>query len=312
MKSIQTKYYKYLIIITFIIALIILLSAIIFIKQKNKSVPNAKLTHILPEIKPDTKTNIIEHYLGLNPNLENLKTEFRKINPDWNQEVFAYNYHMLSKSNANQKITDAIQHKIFAIFLNFNDEKMKSYQTQNNLLDALNQNQNNKMHIFWKKEKPNTELILVLKDQLLHNTNKWQQTATNILDKIQTYINNDIDQILKNQLSLLEKNKIIIDMNAGKLKITDIKDFIKQNLMANANAKLESNPEQNILIKQLRKQSFNLMELRNKFQTLQKIIQKIAQNGNITTIFQKDMKELENLIKTTILEIINESDKLNI
>ncbi|MFT2805029.1 MULTISPECIES: hypothetical protein [16SrI (Aster yellows group)] len=82
--------------------------------------------------------------------------------------------------------------------------------------------------------------------------------------------------------------------------------------MANANAKLESNPEQNILIKQLRKQSFNLMELRNKFQTLKKIIQKIAQNGNITTIFQKDMQELETLIKTTILEIINESDKLNI
>ncbi|WP_341833557.1 hypothetical protein M33023_05790 [Candidatus Phytoplasma asteris] len=311
MKSIQTKYYKYLIIITFIIALMILLSAIIFINQKNKSAPKAKLSQPLPEIKTTHKTNIVEHYLGLNPNLENLKKEFRKINPDWNQEVFAYNYHMLSKNNANQKITDAIQNKIFAIFLNFNDEKITSYQTQNNLLDALKQNQNNKIHIFWKKEKPNPTLILTFQDQLLHNINKWQQTATNIFDKLQTYIN-DIDQILKKPLTPLEKNKIVIDMNTGKCKITEIKDFIKQNLMANSNAKLESDPEQNILIKKLRKQSFNLMELRTKFQTLQKISQKISQNVNITTIFQKDIQELENLIKTTILEIINESDKLNI
>ncbi|WP_024563755.1 hypothetical protein [Candidatus Phytoplasma tritici] len=71
--------------------------------------------------------------------------------------------------------------------------------------------------------------------------------------------------------------------------------------MANSNAKLESYPEQNILIKQLRKQSFNLIELIKKSKLSKKIIQKIAQNSNITTIFQKDMQELENLIKTTIL-----------
>lgn len=306
MKSIQTKYYKYFI----IIALIILLSAIIFINQKNKSVPNTKLSQLFSKIKPTTQTQIIEHYLGLNPKSENLKNEFKKINPDWNQEVFSYNYHMFSKSDASQIITDANQHKIFAIFLNFNDERIKSYQTQDNLLETLNQNPNNKMHIFWQKEKPNPQIILTFPDQLLHNANKWQQTATNIFNTLEAYMNN-IEQILKKPLNALEKHKIISNMNTGKIKITEIKDFIKQHLIDNSNDKLESVPGHNILIKKLRKQSFNLIKLSQKFTTLKEIIKTIAKNDNITTILQ-NMQELDNIIKTTISEIITESDKLNV
>jgi hypothetical protein len=311
MKPIQTKYYKYLIIIIFFIVLIIFLSTIIFIKQKNKSTTNTKLSPQLPKIEKTAQTKIIEHYLGLQPNLENLKTEFKKINPNWNQEIFAYNYHLFSKSDPKQKISDAQKQKIFAIFLNFNSEKIKSYQNTQNLLDKLNKIPNAQMHIFWKKEKPNQTLILTLKDELLNNINKWQQMATNCLDKLQIYMN-DIDKALENPINPLEKDKIATNMDASKISIIETKDFIQKKLMHNLNLEFTSVSEQNIYIQQLRKKSLDLIELKQKLQTLKMIIQKNAQNKHISPTFKQDMQELESIIQTIILEITNQSDKLNI